>query len=121
MRTLKFRTGVTIKLLAKEWDLCEQRVGELSAEASRKVRAEIADPNRVQATVCTVLERIMEEAMADGDRRSAIDAAKQWAIISGAAAAVKHEVAQVPARSADELLRVLRQRLTELEELRKLS
>ena len=116
MRGLKYRKGVTCKALAQEWDLSEQRIWELSAEASKRVRAEVTDPDRVGAKVCTVLERVLDDAVDDGDRKSAIDAAKQWAIISGAAAPqrVKHEGAIPVDLPADrgEKLRLLAQCLT---------
>lgn len=86
MRSLKWRTGETGKVLAAEWDLTEKWVRELAAEASRRVYAEITDPHRVTVTVCTTLEKIVREADAEGDRKSAIDAAKAWADISGARA-----------------------------------
>lgn len=78
MRGLLFRTGDTVKELAKEWDLCEQRVRELTAEASRRVKAEVMNPEQVGATVGMALEKTLHRAMEEGDHRNVIAAAKTW-------------------------------------------
>ena len=84
MRTLKFQRGKTVKALAKEWGLGEQRVRELSAMASKIVRAEVTDPDAVTVTVCTYLERVLEQAWEKGDRKHVVLAAKVWAEMAGA-------------------------------------
>ena len=86
MRALTYRTGVTSRELALEWDLGLARVEELTAAASKRVRAEITDPDRTVAKVCTAFDRVLDDALADGDRRSVIAAGKVWAEVSGARA-----------------------------------
>ncbi len=48
MLSLRFRRGVTVRRLAREWELSEQRVRELSAEASKRVRARAGDEVAVE-------------------------------------------------------------------------
>lgn len=101
MRTLAFKTGRTVKELAKQWDCTEQYCRELTAEASKRIRAELTDPDRVTAKVTTSLEMVLDNAMQgmlEGDgrsRRDAIEAAKTWAVLVGAAAPSKHQVEDV--------------------------
>lgn len=116
MRRLEFRTGETIKGLALEWGLSEQRMRELSAIASKRVRAELTDPDRVTVKVSTVLERVIDEAMAetrdpaliipgeDGEERRAhkespniarrvvVEAARTLAVLTGANAPAKVQI-----------------------------
>jgi hypothetical protein len=80
-------------------------VQEITAEASKRVRAELTDPDRVTAKVCTALEQIIDEGLdchntftervdGNGDMRivpidpssahkNVIAAANTWADIAG--------------------------------------
>lgn len=91
MRALTFRRGKTAKELAQKWDLSLARVHELTAEASKRVRAEVLDPDHVGATVGNALETVIERALKAGDRRTVVEAARVWAQISGANAPQRHE------------------------------
>jgi hypothetical protein len=106
MRTLRWRRGETVTVLAVEWDLSEKRIRELSAEASKRVRAEIMDPDEVSATVGAAVAEVLQRSLADDDRKSAIDAAKAWADISGAKAPQRVE-ATVTSTTPAEARRVM--------------
>lgn len=67
MLGLKFRTGSTARKLAKEWDLSEKRVRELTAEASKRVRAQI-NPDAVVAEVFPELLRTFHSSARDARR-----------------------------------------------------
>lgn len=101
MRTLRFRRGLTAKRLAKEWGLGLDRVHELTAEASRRVCAEVKDPTATGAKVGSTLDRLLDRANAQlaagGDVSPQLvvavtNAAKAWAHLSGANAPQKLEV-----------------------------
>jgi hypothetical protein len=86
MRRLAWRTGESAPELAADWKLSRSAVEKLSAEASRRVRAELADPGEVTTIVTSALARVLHDALAAGDRRNAIRAAETWARIAGAVA-----------------------------------
>jgi hypothetical protein len=89
MRTLKFKRGKTAKELSKAWDLGIDRVHELTAAASKRVRAEVMNPDRVSADVGTALQITLADEMAKGRRKNGrviADLARTWMQISGAAA-----------------------------------
>lgn len=115
MRTLKFRTGVTGKALAKEWDLPLSYVGQVTVEASRRVRAELTDPDRVLSKVSVALDHVIDDALDSGDRHAIIKAVQVWAQVTGAGAATKVQVTndltaltpeQLQARKAEILARM---------------
>jgi len=69
LRDGTYRHGATLKGFQAKWGLSEQRVHELSAMASKKVRAELTDPDRARAKGFARLEKIAEEAMLDADEK----------------------------------------------------
>jgi hypothetical protein len=83
MRSLRWRTGETGKAFARQWDLSEQRIRELAAEASRRVRAEVT-PDRVSVSVGVPLEAALAGALEDKDWRAVAAVAKTWGEIAGA-------------------------------------
>lgn len=91
MRTLKYRRGVTDRELAAEWKVSLATAQGVTAEASRVVARELADPGRLMTTIGTRLEQVMLE----GDDRDAVNAAAVAAKLHGLNAAERHEVAQV--------------------------
>jgi hypothetical protein len=91
MRNFTWRRGLTGRGLAVEWDLCEQRVGELAAEASKRIRQAIMNPEEVNAAVGAALEKALADAMTDGNLKVVAQLAKTWADISGASAPKKIE------------------------------
>ena len=111
MRDLTFRRGETAKELAKEWDLHPQRVAEITAEASRRARAEILNPDHVTVTV----GQRMEQIVTGGEDRDAVAAGKVWAQLAGAMPDVKVQVTDGTARfgvvAVPELAARLRERL----------
>lgn len=86
MRSLKFVRGVTYKQLAKDWNLTEQRVREISMEASRRVRLELTDVEGVQLDVCAALSSAMRTAHTAGNLKAVAAIARAWADITGASA-----------------------------------
>ena len=114
MRRWEWRRGKTGPQLAALWGLSEDRVKDLAAEASKRVRAEVTDPARVSGTVGTALAKVLDDAMQDNDRKSVIDASKAWAQIVGAMAPTKVDVTTTeatPAKAA-ELVRAAFGRVT---------
>ena len=75
MRELRWVRGETARALAAEWGLERGTVENYAAEASRIVAREVVDVEHVHSVVGVALERTIRDAMADGDRRSVIDAA----------------------------------------------
>lgn len=94
LRDGTFRNGTTLQAFADRWGVTLHRVHELSGAASKKVRAEITDPDRVAAKGYAYLERIADDAM-DGDamdRKLALAAVDTWLTKSGVAAPAKSAV-----------------------------
>jgi hypothetical protein len=94
MRALTFRSGVTTKALQKEWDLSTRGISEITVEASRKVRAEYTDPDRVLSKVTVALDRVIDDALESGDPHVIVKAVQVWAQVTGAGAATKVQVTQ---------------------------
>lgn len=94
MRELTYRTGVTNKALAREWDLPMGYIAQLTTEASRRVRAELTDHDRVLSKVSVSLDRVLDDAIESGDRHAIIKACQVWAQVTGAGAATKVQVQQ---------------------------
>lgn len=92
MRELTYRTGVTNKALAKEWDLPTGYVAQITTEASRRVRSELTDHDRVLSKVSVSLDRVIDDAISSGDRHAIIKACQVWAQVTGAGAATKVQV-----------------------------
>lgn len=108
MRNVKWIRGVTSEALAKEWGISIDRMRELSAEASRIVRAEVVDPDAVTETVTTTLADIMRSAHDQGDHKSAVAAARAWADITGASSAIRVRISEEkPSGMSDERLKEL--------------
>lgn len=106
MREWQWKRGVSGPILAKEWGLSADRVKDLAAEASKRVRAEVTDPERVSGTVGSALSKVLHDSMDDGDRKSVIDASKAWAQIVGAMAPQRVDVTATttdasPAKAAE--------------------
>ena len=86
MRALQWRRGTTGQQLAAQWGLHEQRVKELSAEASKRLRAEYEDPDRAVVSVYTTLETVMQDGATSGipgEKAAAVAAARLMAELSG--------------------------------------
>jgi hypothetical protein len=84
MRSLTFVTGKTVRELAQAWGLCEQRVRELSAEASKRVRAEVCAPRAGKRDVMVALDMVIRDGLTPmGDRKSAVQALKLKADLLG--------------------------------------
>lgn len=94
MRSLKFRTGVTTKALAVEWDLPNNLISSIVVEASRRVRAELANPDNVQSKISVALNHVIDQALESGDRHAIIKACQVWAQVTGAAAPQRLQVQQ---------------------------
>lgn len=93
MRSLKYRWD-TGDVLAAQWGIPRSAMAKIAVEASRRVRAELTDPDRVMSRVSVALEHVIEDAIASGDRHAVIKAADLLVRITGAGAPTKVEVSQ---------------------------
>lgn len=94
MREIRWKRGVTDKELARGWGVDVMAVRQYSAEAWRRIKAEVTDPDSTASTVCMALEKVVEEASTKGlaGHRSVIEAGKAWAAIAGAGAPTRVEL-----------------------------
>ena len=105
MTDLEFESGKTVKMLAKKWKVGEQRVRELTAEASKRVRAVVMSRDDIADRVNLTLERILKDAIDDNNSRAftdervlvqnrklIVDAAVAWANMTGASAPKRQEI-----------------------------
>lgn len=91
MRRAAWDRGRTSRALASQWGCSLAAVNDYAAEAGRRVRAEVTDPDGVQTTVCAALSTIIREGLRDGERKTVVSAADVWTRIVGARAAERHE------------------------------
>ncbi len=92
MRNCTFRTGKTIKIYAKKWELSIARVKEITAEASKIVRAELTDPDRVFSILGPALEEAIIDCKTTRDFRQLAQLARVFADITGASAPRRTEL-----------------------------
>jgi hypothetical protein len=78
IRSFQFKYGETYKALAREWGVTYQYVRDLGTDAFAVVRGELVEPEVATVSACVALQRVVEEAGKDGDRRMVIDAANAW-------------------------------------------
>jgi hypothetical protein len=86
MRRNRFVRGRSVRAYAELWGLSHQRVRELTAIASRRVLADVADPEGVTRDVSVALRRTIRKASREGDHKAVIAASKALAQITGAMA-----------------------------------
>ena len=97
LRNGSFRNGVTLKEFAAKWSLSLDSVHGISAVASKRVRAEVTDPDYVAAKGFAYLEAIADEARHGADAKGntaghlaiAVKAVDTWLTKSGVAAPTK--------------------------------
>ncbi len=125
LRGGSFRTGVTLREFAARWGVSMDTVHGLSAQASKRVKAEVTDPDRVAAKGFAMLESIADEARHACDERGnnaghlaiAVKAVDTWLVRSGVAAPTKAAVSvsgdlsaltdeQIEAREREVLARI---------------
>jgi hypothetical protein len=107
IRRMKWRKGITDHNIARHWGVSVSLIHSYSAEAFRRVRAEVTDPDSTGATVGVALDRVIREASTKGlaGHRSIIEASKAWAAISGATAPTRIEVGALATMTEDQLQR----------------
>jgi hypothetical protein len=93
MRNLQYRSGVTAKKLEQAWDMPRVAIAMITAEASKRVRAEYHD-DRIMSKVSVALDRVIDTAISSGDRHAVIKACAIWAQVTGAGAAQRVQVQQ---------------------------
>lgn len=103
MRSMQFHRGKTSKALAAQWGLSYERTKELCAEASKRVRAEVTDPDRQRGDLCVALQHILHRAIDSGQLREAVQAVDVFARIlppaqSGDVRPTVIEIGILPAR-----------------------
>jgi len=104
MRDMTWQPRVQIRKLAGEWNLMLDQVRNLARQAAARVVSEIGDPARVMLTIASALERVVHEALEDGDRSSVINACKVWAQLTGVNAPTRVEVSNPLEKLSDEEL-----------------
>lgn len=117
MRNCTFRTGKTIKLYAKKWELSISRVKEITAEASKIVRKELTDPDRVFSILGPALEEAILDCKSSRDFRQLAQLARVYADITGASAPRKidHAVSNLQGLTREELLLEAKREMAMLE------
>lgn len=70
MREGQFRRGKTAKALAKDWDLSEDYLFELTAEASKRVRKQLTNADELAAEVIPGLLSTYHTAVDDNDAKA---------------------------------------------------
>ena len=103
MRRAAWERGRTSRALALQWTCSVGTVNDYAAEAGRRVRAEVTDPDVVSVTVSAALSTIVREGLRDGDRASVIRAGDVWTRIAGARQPERHQVVMTDAE-ADALI-----------------
>ena len=116
MRALTFVRGVTARELAAAWGLSTDHVERMTAEASRRVRAEKRTPDEVRDMLQAALERVISAAFAAGDLRVVVEAARALTPIVGAAAPTRVQV-EVDARPVAERVAEARELAAEVVDL----
>ena len=96
MRELTFVRGTTYKQLAVEWNLGPDRVRKLTAEASKRVLAEVTDPEKVKPLLAETLAQAIQKAMVAGEFNSVAQLARVYAEILGIKAAAQTLVTVTP-------------------------
>lgn len=96
MRQAEWRTGVTVRVLAKKWGVTPKHARKISAKASRRVAGEL-DAESAKVFVNHALERVVVDGLKSHDpkdRANVVNAGKALAALVGAQAPVriKHEL-----------------------------
>lgn len=108
MRALKWQTGRTVKELGKLWGVNPNTMRGYSSDASRRVRAEVTDPESVSRDVCSALRIAVSETLDKKDWSRMTKAAEVWASISGAKAAERVDMRSVHTEvTPDEARRIM--------------
>lgn len=86
MRSLTFERGKRVTELAREWNLTESAVRNLTAEAWRRVTTEAQDIDKTREHVCTRLNVAVDQAFQERDYKGLAALANIYTIIVGAQA-----------------------------------
>ena len=92
MRSLAYRRGVTDRELAARWHISVHETQRLTAEASRRVAAEVTDRDATTADVGLVVRDIVGDRAKEPKDR--LKAAEIWSRLAGTFAADRVEVSQ---------------------------
>jgi len=65
MREMKWFRGKTVYQLAEKWEVHEAQAKAISAEASKRVRAELENRDEVAVKLIDTVEKILEAAVAE--------------------------------------------------------
>lgn len=82
MRGLQFRSQITPKSLVEAWGVPVHVVRKIVSEAAKITRKEY-DEDRVGSKLAIALDHVIDSAIESGDRRSVIDAARVWHLVTG--------------------------------------
>ncbi len=78
-----FRRGSTVRELAQRWGVGEHRAREITALASKRVRAQLTDPDALAAEVVPALLEALRAAVEGGDARGAAALGAQLLEVGG--------------------------------------
>ena len=96
MRELTFKRGETYKALAIEWNVGPDRARKITAEASKRVLAEVTDPEKVKPLLAETLAEAIRKAMVANEFNSVAQLARVYAEIMGIKAAAQTLVTVTP-------------------------
>lgn len=100
MRELRWETGETGAILARSWGCSRDHVKQISAEAHRRVADEVTDTEVVGRTVSSALLSVIRQNLYSPlGHGVVVRAAKVWADIVGASAAIRIRVQEEPVES----------------------
>lgn len=112
MRELRWETGETGPILARAWKTSKDVLKQIGAEAHRRVKDEVTDPDVVGRTVAAALVLVIRRGLQEeGELGTVVRAAKVWSDITGASAAIRIRIATAPVEelSDEELLEEARE------------
>lgn len=92
MRRNQWRRGESGPELAAEWGVSKSSVEKYAAAASKRVLAEVSDPDAVRLLSLSTLTEIARDALAAGDRRNAIRAVESLARLGGVVPPTRHDI-----------------------------
>ena len=118
MRRGEWRRGETAADLADEWNLAENSVEHLAAEASRVVAREVTDPDLVKVDVATIMLRDLERASSVADFGSVARIGDVVTRIVGARAPEKVEHTHYAAMQGPQMLEALDAQIAKLQQAR---
>ena len=102
MRTLRWETGETGRILQLVWGLSTDTLLKYASEASRRVKDSF-EPEEVSRMISSALTRCIQDCAKDNDRRHLIQASKALAELTGANKSIKINIEPMSKMSDEKL------------------